>query len=135
MLSTDVLPTEFASLAGSIAYVRQITTNEFHASCPRCHGEIHEDGSYPDRFVLWIASRRGTPFGLCRKCGYKWTPSKEDVKWTDEEKEEFRQKITQLEQAYYATKADLRQAWLLYSIHHAEHFLCAGATPNAQRAR
>jgi hypothetical protein len=105
MLPTVSLPADFQSLAGSIAYVRQVTSNEFHASCPNCKGTIHEDGSYPDRFVLWIASRRGTPFGLCRKCGYKWSPSKEDAKWSDEEREEFKRKISELEEAYFTQKA------------------------------
>lgn len=105
MLSTQSLPVEFAALEGSIAYIQQVTNNEYHASCPNCKGAIHEDGSYPDRFVLWIASRRGTPFGLCRKCGYKWTPAKEDAKWSDEEREEFKRKVEQLETEYYARKA------------------------------
>lgn len=105
MISTTSLPVEFASLEGSIAFVRQVTSNEFHSSCPNCKGNIHEDGSYPDRFVLWIASRRGTPFGLCRKCGYKWTPAKEDAKWSDEEREEFKRKIAELETQYFEQKA------------------------------
>lgn len=105
MIPTTSLPVEFASLDGSIAFVRQVTSNEFHSSCPSCKGGIHEDGSYPDRFVLWIASRRGTPFGLCRKCGYKWTPTKEDAKWSDEEREEFKRKIQELESQYFAQKA------------------------------
>lgn len=105
MILTSSLPVEFTSLEGSIAFVRQVTPNEFHSSCPSCKGDIHEDGSYPDRFVLWIASRRGTPFGLCRKCGFKWTPAKEDAKWTDEEREEFKRKIQELESQYFAQKA------------------------------
>jgi hypothetical protein len=105
MIPTSSLPAEFVSLAGSIAFVRQVTSNEYHASCPSCKGELHEDGSYPDRFVLWIASRRGTPFGLCRKCGYKWTPKKADAKWTDEEREEFKKKINELENQYFTQKA------------------------------
>jgi hypothetical protein len=36
--------------------------------------------------------------------------------------EELQPAFDPLEQAYYATQAQLRQAWLLYAIRHAEHF-------------
>jgi hypothetical protein len=100
-----MLPPEFAALEGKVAFSRQITPNEFHGSCPNCGGEIHENGSLPDRFIMWIYSRRGTPFGLCRKCSYKWSPDKADAQWTAEEKEEFRRKVEELERAYWEKKS------------------------------
>jgi len=101
----DLLPPIFASLQGKVSFVVQVTPNEFHSSCPSCGGEIHEDGTCSDRFVLWIASRRGVPFGLCRKCGYKWSPEKSDAEWTSEEREEFRLKVVQLEREYFEKKS------------------------------
>lgn len=102
---TDILPLEFNSLVGKISFIRMKTENEYSASCPQCKGEIHEDGACPDRFILWRSSRRGTPFGLCRKCGYKWSPEKSDADWTVEEREEFRLKIVQLEREYFEKKS------------------------------
>ena len=94
----DQLPVEFQSLLGKVNYVVQISENEYHSSCPNCGGEVHQDGSYPDRFVMWRVSRRGTPFGMCvRQCGYKWTLNKEDAKWTPEERAEFTRKQAEME--------------------------------------
>lgn len=104
-MTNSPLPAEFMSLEGQINFIQKVTENEYHSSCPSCNGSIHEDGSYPNRFVLWVASRRGTPFGLCRKCGFKWSPLKEDAKWTDEEREEFRRKVEELETQYFTKKA------------------------------
>lgn len=100
-----MLPDIFAPLATKINYVRQITSNEYHSSCPSCGGEPHEDGSYPDRFVMWITSRRGTPFAICRRCSYKWSPLKADAHWTREERAEFQRKIDELERNYFVQKA------------------------------
>lgn len=100
-----MLPIEFAALEGKVAFSRQITSNEFHGSCPNCGGEIHQDGSLPDRFIMWIFSRRGTPFGLCRRCSYKWTPDKADAQWTEEERAEFRRKYEELERVYWENKS------------------------------
>ena len=100
-----ILPSVFATLEGKVSFVTQITPNEFHCSCPACGGTLHEDGTGSDRFVLWIASRRGTPFGLCRKCGHRWSPDKADAEWTPEEREEFKKKVAELEKAYFEKKA------------------------------
>lgn len=101
----DTLPPIFADLEGKISFVRQVTNNECHASCPSCGGSIHENGTYPDRFVMWVVSRTGKPFGLCRKCNYHWSPEKSDAHWTAEEREEFKRKVEELERDYYLQKA------------------------------
>lgn len=94
----DMLPPEFASLEGKIQWVKRINDNELHSSCPACGVESHHNDSNPsDRFVMWIESRtNGKPFGMCRRCGYKWTTGKQDVIWTDEERAAFANKRREL---------------------------------------
>lgn len=96
----DELPVEFAALAGRVNFVKKINDNEYHSSCPNCGGEIHPDGSSPDRFVMWRESRSGTPFGYCiRHCGFKWSPGKEDATWTPEERASMEAKRKAIEEA------------------------------------
>jgi len=97
------LPIEFQALSDRVQYVQKITENEWHSNCPQCGGVIHEDGSFPDRFVMWISSRRtGLPFAMCLRghCGYKWSPAKQDANWTEEERAEFRAKREEMERQY-----------------------------------
>lgn len=102
-----MLPVEFLPLADKVKYVQQVNDNEYHSSCPNCGGEPHADGSLPDRFVMWIVSKRGEPFGMCiRKCGYKWSPRKADTEWTAEERAEFQRKAAQMEADYNAKVAE-----------------------------
>ena len=71
------LPPQFAELTGLIDYVTRVGSNELASTCPACRGEIHPDGSYPDRFRLFFASKAtGSPLGFCRRCGYVWFPGK-----------------------------------------------------------
>lgn len=103
----DMLPIEFQALAGKVSFVKQINENEWHSSCPNCGGEMHQDGSYPDRFIMWRVSHRGTPFGMCvRKCGYKWSPEKADAEWTPEERAEFARKQALIEAEWMAGEAE-----------------------------
>lgn len=97
----DTLPHFFLSLAGKVEYVKKVSENEYHSTCPQCGSEGHDFSSGdPDRFVMWIVGRRGTPFGMCRRCRYKWSPSKQDANWTKEEREEFKRKIVEMEREY-----------------------------------
>lgn len=103
----DILPIEFSALSDRVSYVKQINENEYHSSCPNCGGVPHSDGTMPDRFVMWRVSRRGTPFGMCiRKCGWRWTPEKQDVDWTEDERAEFRRKQIELESQWMKTEAE-----------------------------
>lgn len=96
------LPPEFAGLVGRVNYVQKKNENEYSSSCPQCGGTEHEDGSFPDRFVLWRSSRRGEPFAMCLRghCNFKWSPSKQDAQWTAEERAEFQAKRVELETAH-----------------------------------
>ena len=102
----DILPVEFSALANKVNFVQKINENEYHSSCPNCGGEMHPDGTPPDRFVMWRVSRKGLPFGMCvRKCGWKWSPSKQDANWTAEERAEFQRKQQELETAWMQAEA------------------------------
>lgn len=104
MPNSATLPVEFAALVDKVQYVQQKNENEFSSSCPQCGGEVHQDGSWPDRFVMWRSSRRGEPFGMCMRghCGHKWSTHKQDAAWTLEEREEITRKQLEVEAAYNA---------------------------------
>jgi len=100
MSESAELPIEFAALAGRVNYVQKVSDNEYHSSCPNCGGEPHYGGAWPDRFVMWVSSRSGTPFGMCiRKCGWRWSPGKQDAEWTPEERAEMERKRAEVEAA------------------------------------
>lgn len=119
------LPPELVGLQGRVQFVHRINDNEYHMSCPNCGTEPHHNDSNPsDRFVVWMESRlNGKPFGLCvRHCGWKWSPNKQDVEWTPEEKEIFIAKRRELNQheneriAEYARNVVMKQgAYLKYA--------------------
>lgn len=72
----SLLPPEFESL--DVHYVRErIRGKEWSSSCPKCGGEPHKGGDWPDRFRMWPKSKIGIPFGWCRICNFKWTPERE----------------------------------------------------------
>jgi hypothetical protein len=91
----DVLPIQFVELTPRVHYIKRRTQNEYSASCPECGGVPHQDGSFPDRFRLWVVSKHGVPLGWCRHCGYVWTPareckpSREEIDAWRKEQEEF----------------------------------------------
>lgn len=94
------LPPEFSTLAGRVQWVQRVNENEYTSSCPNCgiDPNKHSDANPSDRFLMWIESREtGRPFGMCfRGCGWKWTPNKQDVHWTAEERAEFTAKRREL---------------------------------------
>lgn len=94
----DNLPAEFLDIANKVFYVHQKSSNEFSGSCPECGGTVHQNGDFPDRFVMFRVGRYGFPLGFCRKCGYRWTP-KNEHKPTNEEIEEFRKQQIEVENA------------------------------------
>ena len=105
------LPPEFERLEGRVNFVHRVNDNEYHSSCPNCGGEMHPDGSPPDRFVMWVVSRTGTPFGMCLRghCNFKWSPLKEDATWTPEEREAARQKRAEIEARREAKIAEIAE--------------------------
>lgn len=94
----DTLPIQFADLQARVHYVKRRTQGEYSGSCPECGGTPHQDGSFPDRFRMWVVSKHGMPLGWCRHCGYVWTPAKER-KPTREEIEAWRQEQIKIETA------------------------------------
>lgn len=97
-MQQDMLPPEFSSISNAVRYVHRKSSNEYSASCPQCGGEVHKNGSFPDRFVMFVVGRYGTPLGFCRKCGYRWTPAKGRQPSKDEV-EEWRKRQIEVEQA------------------------------------
>ena len=87
------LPVQFQALSSKVHYVRRKTANEYSSSCPKCGGVVHQDGSPPDRFVMWIVSKHGLPLGFCRACGYIWTPKNERPPSREEFEQWRRQQI------------------------------------------
>jgi hypothetical protein len=71
---TVSLPAEFAWLEGRVNYLHRSTANELAGSCPKCGGAVHEDGSFPDRFRIFL---KGKLRAWCRRCGYICFPDSE----------------------------------------------------------
>lgn len=62
------LPPEFASLAGKVQHVQQVSETEYCSECPRCGDSGHQGRDLPDRFRMFLDG--GNPRAWCRKCGY-----------------------------------------------------------------
>lgn len=59
----------------NLRFLQKINSNEYRSECPKCGGHIHENGEYPDRFIIWVRSKTtGAPLGYCRGCKYIWVP-------------------------------------------------------------
>ena len=94
----SILPPEFQELRGKVQYVQQVGRNEYSSSCPRCSGSMHEDGTYPDRFRMFIKSKAtGGPLSWCRSCGFIWFPGK-GAKLTTEQIKVFEEERRTLEE-------------------------------------
>lgn len=100
---------EFADLQNQVHYVTErIRGREWSSSCPKCGGEPHPHGEWPDRFRMWIAasSKHGITIGWCRVCDFKWTGKKEYKpdparieQWRQERIAEETRRKTEAEQA------------------------------------
>jgi hypothetical protein len=60
------LPPQWACLEGRVRYVQRHSAKEYSCSCPKCGGEVHEGGEWPDRCRLFIDN---SPRLWCRRCG------------------------------------------------------------------
>jgi len=69
------LPVVWAHLQSTLRYVQRVSATEYSASCPDCGGDVHRDGSWPDRFRLFADSH---PTAWCRRCGVLRFPDQAD---------------------------------------------------------
>jgi hypothetical protein len=60
------LPPEWRCLEGKVFYVQRESAKTLTCSCPFCGGDVHPDGEWPDRCVLWTDTH---PSLHCRVCG------------------------------------------------------------------
>jgi len=97
-MKTAELPPEFSGLQGQVHYVRQASRTEFCSSCPKCGGEVHADGEWPDRFRMFTDSKIR---GWCRRCSFVWFPDMADNydPPTPAELEQWRKKQEESEEA------------------------------------
>ena len=106
----DRLPYEFMGLEDRVEYVRRKGTHEYSSSCPyKCNpnngGELHDDGSFPDRFRMFLRANGKRPIiGWCRNCNRIWYPGidKDEWKHTEEEYEAWIMEREQYEQSVIA---------------------------------
>jgi len=74
----DTLPIEFSGLKDRVKFVQRVGAYEYSSSCPYCGGEPHRDGTYPDRFRMFLRATGHRPIaGWCRSCGKTWWPGKD----------------------------------------------------------
>lgn len=77
----DRLPPPLAKKWGHLPYIKQTTSYSWSAACPACGERGHRPGTGdPDRFVMYVGGRSGSPRGHCRRCGF--------FAWADEETDE-----------------------------------------------
>lgn len=70
---TDVsLPPIFGQFATMVRYVQQWSRTEYSSTCVKCGGEVHSDGSWPDR-CRWFND--SNPRAWCRVCGEMFWPN------------------------------------------------------------
>ena len=70
------VPPELSYL--NLKYVRRISNDEMSSACPKCGGDMHRNGEFPDRLRIFLKSK--TTGGLlcwCRRCGFTATPKGE----------------------------------------------------------
>src|SRR3989304_180443 len=97
-----MIPPEFAGL--ELKYFKRISSGEFSSACPKCGGEQHQSGEFPDRFRLWLKSKAtGKPMGWCRRCGYIWMQGnlspEENTRWIAEQRVYEEERRTEMQLA------------------------------------
>lgn len=119
MIREYPLPTEFIGLSGKVQYIQRQGASEYSSSCPKCGGNIHPGGDWPDRFRMFTD---GKIRAWCRKCDFKWFPDMAEPDWRPSA-EEIAQRAKEAEAALQrsieqaqAALEELRQArkWLEY---------------------
>lgn len=120
----DVLPPEFADLKGKVEFVRRRGRDEYSSSCPyKCGpdngGQVHEDGTFPDRFRMLTNARGKNPVvGWCRNCNKMWFPTGNNLSPGEYAKWLAQREARELEELEVATKSleflRERQAWVEY---------------------
>ena len=58
-----------------VNYVQRVSEKEYSASCPRCGGEVHQDGEWPDRLRIFVDDK---PLIWCRRCSLLQFPDQTD---------------------------------------------------------
>lgn len=112
------IPSEFAHL--NVQYVQRKSPTEYSSTCPECGGAQHQNGEWPDRFVMFLDQPNAR--GWCRKCGYFVWADGEARKLSKEEqliRKEIEEKV--LEDQRRRIDARLTQiredkAWLRWHI-------------------
>lgn len=93
------LPPIFAHMQGQIRFVQQVSNTEYCGSCPKCGGDAHPDGEWPDRLRIFVDSK---PLMWCRRCGFLAFPDTNNNAYTPptpQELERFRQERIAAEEA------------------------------------
>ena len=102
------LPPEWRCLTGRVQYVQRVSAKEFSSTCPRCGGEVHQNGEKPDRCRLFVDSH---PTLYCRQCGLVAFPDQfGDERFAMPNKEEFEKRRRQFEEAELRRKRSAERA-------------------------
>lgn len=119
MRTTATILSEFAGL--NVQYIQRKSDNEYTSSCPYCGGSPHQNGEFPDRFIMLLKSNAtGGPMGWCRNCGGKWHPGRSDqftreqkLAWVKEREEIELRRKGEVEKALAFLRQEAR--WLEYN--------------------
>lgn len=120
-MKLSVLPAEFAGLQTKVDYIQQISRDEYASSCPQCGGTPHKDGSYPDRFRMFLnAHGKNKIMGWCRRCSYIAFPDtsraldpQEFERWRKEQIEREEARKREAEKAIELLKS--QKIWMKYN--------------------
>jgi hypothetical protein len=113
------LPSLWTGLDGKVQFVQRVSNTEYSSSCPRCGGEPHPNGEWPDRCRIFVDEK---PLLWCRRCGYMTFPDQLEgaPSLTPAELEQFRQK--QQQRAESRLRSAARELELLRDRHLWQHY-------------